>query len=273
MAISLCVVGATGRFGRLIISQAATDFTISGAIASDSNPNIGKTLSELGLQSSETRLKPPSQLEDAAANSDVILSVSKAEADLLNMPRVVALKKRVVVGTTGFTAGQSERLNSLLKSVPALVSSNFSVGANILFQITDLLSRFNKFYDYSIIEEHHKMKADAPSGTAKTMLQLLNQGAAVPTVVTDRTARPKRMDGEVEVAALRGGGTPGIHQLILSGEHDMIKVEHVAFSRAAMATGAMVACRWLAAQEQPGIYSMRDVLGLRQGRFRHDQPE
>ena len=155
-------------------------------------------------------------------------------------------------------------MSSMLKTVPTVISTNFSVGANILFQITELLSRFNNLYDYSIIEEHHKLKVDAPSGTAKTMLQLLNQDSKFAVTVTDRTLRPKRMDGEVEVVSLRGGGTPGIHQLVLSGEYDMIRVEHLAFSRVSMAAGALLACKWITSQEQPGIYSMKNVLGLTQ---------
>ena len=262
MAISLCIIGATGKFGRSIISQAPPDIKISGAVCSNNNPNVGQSLNDLGLQRSETIIRVASHIEDAAADSDVILSVSKPDADMTNMPKIVALRKRIVIGTTGFTETQTEQLNSICKTVPTLISTNFSVGANIIFQITSLLSKFNKLYDYSIIEEHHKMKADAPSGTARTMVQLLNRNSALPVTVTDRTARPKRMDGEVEVVALRGGGTPGIHQLILSGDHDMIRIEHIAFSRAAMAAGALLASKWIASRQESGIYSMKDVLGL-----------
>ena len=264
MAISLCVVGATGKFGRSIISQPASDVEISGAVCSDSNPLVGKTLSELGLPRSGRILTSASHIADAAADSDVILFVSRPEADLVNIPKIMLLKKRIVVGTTGFTVEQTERLRSLLQTVPSVISANFSVGANILFQITSLVSRFNKLYDYSIMEAHHKMKADAPSGTAKTMLQLLNNGSAFPVTITDRTVKPNRMEGEVEVVSLRGGGIPGIHQLILSGEHDMIKVEHTAFSRAASAAGAILACKWIASQDRPGVYSMTNVLGTTQ---------
>lgn len=207
-------------------------------------------------------LRGASEIEKAAAESDVVLFVSKPDADVTNIPKVVALRKRIALGTTGFTQTQTERLNSLLKSVPSIVASNFSVGANILFQITRLLSHFNSLYDYSIVEEHHKLKADAPSGTAKTMLELLNSNSAFPVTVTDRTVKPRRTAGEIEIVSLRGGGTPGIHQLILSGEHDMIKIEHIAFSRAASASGALLACKWIATKDQPGIYSMQDVLGL-----------
>jgi len=262
MTISLCVVGATGKFGRAIISQASSDVRISGAVCSNNNPAIGKTLGELGLRESETVIQDASHVVDASADSDVVLSVSRPEADMINIPKIVAQGKRIVVGTTGFTHIQSEILNSSLKKVPAIMAPNFSVGANIIFQITRLASRFNNLYDYSIVEEHHRLKIDAPSGTAKTMLQLLSQDSRPPVTITDRSASPKRMEGEVELVSLRGGGTPGIHQLILSGEHDMIRVEHVAFSRTAFAAGALIACKWIASQNQAGIYSMDDVLGL-----------
>ncbi|HUK26996.1 MAG TPA: 4-hydroxy-tetrahydrodipicolinate reductase [Candidatus Acidoferrales bacterium] len=264
MGISLCVVGATGKFGRAVISQADSDVKIMGAVCTDDNLNVGKTISELGLSGHGPIINGASHIEEASAESDVVLFVSKPEADLTNIPKVTALRKRIVVGTTGFNTTQAEQLDSMLKTVPSVISTNFSVGANILFEVTELLSRFNNLYDYSIIEEHHKLKADAPSGTAKTMRQLLNRDSKFPVTITDRTARPKRMGGEVEVVSLRGGGTPGIHQLVLSGDHDMIRVEHTAFSRASMATGALLACKWIASQAKPGIYSMKDVLGLTQ---------
>ncbi len=94
------------------------------------------------------------------------------------------------------------------------------------------------------------------------MVQLLNSQSAFPVTVTDRSVKPKRMAGEIEMVSLRGGGTPGIHQLIMAGEHDMIRIEHIAFSRAAGAAGAVIACKWIAGKQQPGIYSMQDVLGL-----------
>lgn len=260
MGISLCVVGATGKFGRIVISQAPLDCEIVGAVCSDSNPLVGKRLSELGISSSDIILRGASGLEDAAMKSDVVLFVSKPEADLANVPKVISKGKRIVVGTTGFTSTQTERLSSFLKNVPSIIASNFSIGANILFQIAKLVSPFNKLYDYSVVEQHHKFKTDAPSGTAKTMVELLNSQSTFSVTVTDRTTRPRRLKGEIEVVSLRGGGTPGIHQLILAGEHEIIRIEHLAFSRAAFATGALLACRWIASKEEPGIYSMQDVL-------------
>ena len=261
--ISVSVVGATGKFGRAIISQAPPDIKISGAVCSDSNPAVGKTLREAGIQSSDTVIRGASQIEDAITGCDVALFVSKADADMANIPKALSKGKRIVVGTTGFTSTQTERLNSLLTKVPSVVASNFSIGANVLFQVTRLVSRFSPFYDYSVIEHHHKLKIDAPSGTAKTLAQILNNDHAFPVTVTDRTVKPKRIPGEVEMVSLRGGGTPGIHQLVLAGEHDMIRVEHLAFSRAAGASGALLACRWIASRNEPGIYSMQDVLDLR----------
>jgi 4-hydroxy-tetrahydrodipicolinate reductase len=260
MVTSVCVVGATGKFGRSVIAQNNPNINISGAVCSDSSPFLGRKLNELGIQRSEIVIRGASKIEEAAADSDVVLFVSKPEADLANVPKVVALRKRIALGTTGFTPAQSEHLNSYLMRVPSIVAPNFSVGANILLRMTKLLSQYRELYDYSVIEYHHKMKSDAPSGTAKKMLHTLKSNGAFPVMITDRTLKPKRMKDEVEVLSIRGGGTPGIHQLILSGEHEMIRIEHTAFSRAAAASGALVACKWLGSQEKPGIYSMDDVL-------------
>ena len=233
---------------------------ITGAVSSDSNPSIGKTLSELGMRNSNTVVSGASHMEAAVAESDVVVFVSRPEADLTNVPKAASKGKRIVVGTTGFTQTQAGLLTSAVGNVPSIIESNFSIGANLLFQIATLLSPFNGLYDYSVIEQHHKMKVDAPSGTARKIVEILNRGGGFPIIVTDRTLKPKRGAGEVEVFSLRGGGTPGIHELILAGESELIRVEHLTFSRAAAASGLLLACRWLASKEEPGIYSMADVL-------------
>ncbi len=262
MPTNLCVVGATGKFGRSIISLTDSSIKVTGAVSSDTNPLVGKPITDVGGKSPSVLITRASEIERAAANSDVVLFVSTAISDLNNIPKIIQLDKRIVVGTTGFDTTQYERLRSMLKEVPSVLTSNFAVGANILFRIAKLLSGFSDIYDYSIIEHHHKMKSDAPSGTAKTIHEILNSQAAFSRVVTDRTMKPKRDHGEIEIFSLRGGGTPGIHQLILAGEYERIVVEHLAFSRAASAVGALIACKWIASKMSPGIYSMQDVLNL-----------
>jgi 4-hydroxy-tetrahydrodipicolinate reductase len=262
MPTNLCVVGATGKFGRSIISLTDSSIKVTGAVSSDINPLVGKPITDVGGKNPSVLITRASEIERAAANSDVVLFVSTAISDLNNIPKIIQLHKRIVVGTTGFDTAQYERLRSLLKEVPSVLTSNFAVGANILFRIAKLLSGFSDIYDYSIIEHHHKMKSDAPSGTAKTIHEILNSQAAFSKVVTDRTMKPKRDHGEIEIFSLRGGGTPGIHQLILAGEYERIAVEHLAFSRAASAIGALIACKWIASKMSPGIYSMQDVLNL-----------
>jgi 4-hydroxy-tetrahydrodipicolinate reductase len=262
MATSVCVVGATGKFGRSIISQSTSNVKITGAVCSDSSPFVGKKLSSIGVQESNVMMVGASQIEDATSQSDVVLFVSKPEADMVNVPKVASRGKRIVVGTTGFNQLQLDGLLSILKGVPSIVAPNFSIGANILLKITRLVSGFDRLYDYSILEQHHKMKIDAPSGTARKMLEVLKSNRALTTAVTDRTVKPKRLAGEVEVSSFRGGGTPGIHQLVLAGDYEMIRVEHIAFSRAAASTGALLACEWLASRTEPRVYSMDDVLAL-----------
>jgi len=262
MATNVCIVGATGKFGRSIISQPTINTKITGAVCSDSSPFVGKKLSSISNQESNVVILGASQIEEAAARSDVVLFVSKPEADTVNVPKVVAREKRVVVGTTGFTQTQLDNLLPTLKQVPSVMAPNFSIGANLLMKITKLVSGFEQLYDYSILEQHHKMKIDSPSGTAKMMLEVLKSNSTLTTVVTDRTVNPKRVTGQVELLSLRGGGTPGIHQLILAGDHEMIRVEHFAFSRAAASSGALLACNWLTSRTEPRVYSMDDVLAL-----------
>ena len=262
MPTRICVVGATGKFGRSIISLKDPNINVTGAVSSDTNPLVGRPITELGVQDSNVRITRASEIEKGVGDSDVVLFVSTPIADMNNIPKIIQLKKRIVVGTTGFDHAQYEKLRSMLQEVPSVLASNFAVGANILFRIAKLLSGFNEIYDYSIVEQHHKMKSDAPSGTAKTMHEMLNSQKSFSRIVTDRTVKPKREPGEIEILSLRGGGTPGVHQLILAGDYERIVVEHLAFSRAASATGALIACKWLATKINPGIYSMQDVLNL-----------
>src|SRR5208283_4692882 len=138
----------------------------------------------------------------------------------------------------------------------------YSVGVNILFKIAESLKAFPSGYDFSINEIHHTGKKDAPSGTAKKLGDIVSNARGYSKIVSGREGISPRQASELEVTALRAGGVPGIHDLIVAGPYEMLRIEHIAFSRNVFAQGAVFAAEWLSKKTKPEVYSMADVLGL-----------
>ncbi len=262
--LKLCIAGATGRMGEAIIREATSKgHQIVGAIEAPGNPSIGKTLRELGLANADTKIFASDRLSEACQNADVYISFTAPSAEMQNIPAVVKLGKKIVLGTTGFTEEQNRQIRSELEGkVPAVFSPNFSVGVNILFKIAEVLKAFPEGYNFSISEIHHTAKRDAPSGTALKLGEIVADVRGYTATVHGREGTSLRKPDELEIVAMRAGGVPGIHDLIVAGPHEMLRIEHTAFSRDVLAQGAVVAAEWLSKQEDPGIYSMATVLGL-----------
>lgn len=263
MAIRLCVAGATGRMGSLLIREALNrGFEVTGAIAAPDEPSIGRTLRELGVCNLDLKVSPPSMLKEALGRADVYMSFTTPKAELSNLPIVADEGKRIVMGTTGFREAEITQLSEYVSSrVPAVFSTNFSVGINFLAGMLRAIKTLPKEYDVSIFEAHHTGKIDAPSGTALTLAKLISEMRGYSRMVYGREGVSPRKPDEMEVVAVRGGGIPGIHIILIAGPHEMITVEHVAFSRSIFAQGALLAAEWVMKQTKPGIYSMEDVLG------------
>ncbi|MGB9915687.1 MAG: 4-hydroxy-tetrahydrodipicolinate reductase [Candidatus Bathyarchaeales archaeon] len=262
--LKLCVAGAAGRMGNAVIQEAiAKGHQITGAVEAQGNPCVGKTLRELGICGSDVRIVGPDKLAEALCVADVYVTFTTPAAEMQNIPAVAALGKRIVLGTTGFTEEQNRQLRDAVSGkVPAVFSSNFSVGVNILFKLARSLKVFPKEYSFSISEIHHTGKKDAPSGTAKKLAQIIAEIRGYTRTVYGREGISPRQPEELEVTALRAGGVPGIHDLIVAGPYEMLRIEHVAFSRSVFAQGAVYAAEWLSKQTQPRIFSMEEVLGL-----------
>ncbi len=261
--IKICVAGATGRMGRIVISEAINrNFEIVGAIASPNNPGLGKTLKELKICDLDIPLHGPSQLKEASAKADVYLSFTTTEAELSNIPKAANLGKKIVMGTTGFTEDQLNSLKTFVSSrVPAVFASNFSLGVNFMFKVLRKLGSLPEEYEISIVEAHHSRKRDAPSGTALSMAKIVSAVKGYSKIVQEREKLALRTRDELEVLSVRAGGIPGIHEVIVAGPYDMISIHHVSFSRSSFALGALRASEWVMGREKPGVYSMEDVLG------------
>ena len=262
--LKLCVAGVAGRMGNAIISEAtAKGHQIVGAVEDRGNSYIGKTLRELGVCNCDTLIVGSDRINEACRDADVYVTFTAPAAEVQNVPVVATLGKRIVLGTTGFTEEQNRQLRETVHGkVPAVFSPNFSVGVNILFNLAKALKAFPQEYTFSICEIHHIGKKDSPSGTAKKLGQIITDVRGYSRIVYGREGFSPRQPEELEIATLRAGGVPGIHDLIVAGPNEMLRIEHVAFSRRVFAQGAVYAVEWLSRQTRTSIFSMEDVLSL-----------
>jgi 4-hydroxy-tetrahydrodipicolinate reductase len=262
--VKICVAGAAGRMGKAIITEAISKgHQIVGVIESPTASGIGKSLKELNIANSDTKIFSSDKLSEALKYADVYISFTVPAAELINIPIVVNQGKRIILGTTGFTPEQNQRVVAAMSGkIPAVFSPNYSVGVNILFKLAEALKSFPQGYDFSLSEIHHTGKKDAPSGTAKKLEQIVSQTRGYTKMVYGREGICPRQPAELESVAIRAGGVPGIHDIIVAGPYEMLRIEHTAFSRDVFAQGAVYAAEWLSKKNEPKVFSMADVLGL-----------
>jgi 4-hydroxy-tetrahydrodipicolinate reductase len=250
--------------GNAIITEAiAKGHVIAGAMESPNAPFIGKSLHELGIANSDIKILGSDRLDEAVRDADIYVSFTVPVAEVTNIPIVANLGKRIVLGTTGFNPDQNRQVIAAMSGkVPSVFSPNYSVGVNILFKLVESLKAFPQGYDFSLSEIHHTGKKDAPSGTAKKLEQIVSQTRNYTKTIYGREGISPRQPAELESVAMRVGGIPGIHDIIVAGPYEMLRLEHTAFSRNVFAQGAVFAAEWLSKQNENKIFSMADVLGL-----------
>jgi 4-hydroxy-tetrahydrodipicolinate reductase len=262
--LRFCVAGAAGRMGNAIITEAtAKGHVIAGALEASNNPCVGKSLRELGITNSDTKILSSDRLSEAVRQADVYVTFTVPVAEVTNIPIVANLGKRIILGTTGFNPDQNRQIVAAMSGrTPSVFSPNYSVGVNILFKLVESLKAFPQGYDFSLSEIHHTGKKDAPSGTAKKLEQIVSQTRNYTKTVYGREGISPRQSTELESVAIRVGGVPGIHDVIIAGPYEMLRLEHTAFSRNVFAQGAVFAAEWLSKQNETKVFSMADVLGL-----------
>ena len=173
----------------------------------------------------------------------------------------------MVIGTTGFSAAQLEELKSLARQVPCVCSPNMSVGVNLIYKVIGEMARtLGEEYDIEVIEAHHRLKKDAPSGTAlkiaEVLAQAVNRDLDQVGVYARRGLVGERKKQEIGIQTIRAGDIVGDHTVLFGGMGERIEVTHRASSRDTFARGALRAARWVVKQS-PGIYDMMDVLNLK----------
>lgn len=194
------------------------------------------------------------------AKPDVMIDFTIAAATMVNAKIAAAKGVALVIGTTGFTPEQDAELLEAIKNVPVVKTTNFSVGVNIFWELVREAAKRLGDYDIEVIEAHHRHKKDAPSGTAKTILRVLEEETGKTEEMYGRCGMTERK-GEIGVHVIRGGDVVGDHAVQFHQNYETIELSHRAYDRAVFARGAVRAAAW-APTADPGLYTMKEVLDL-----------
>jgi len=193
---------------------------------------------------------------------DILIDFTVADAAVRNAITGAKAGTALIIGTTGFTPGQqAEMADAITGNVPAVISSNYSIGVNIFWQLIRDAAPLLAEYDIEVTEAHHRYKKDAPSGTARTILQILDEELGERRKQYGREGMKEREKSEIGVHVIRGGDIVGDHSVMFSGNFETITLSHRAYDRSVFAQGALRAARWVVSKK-PGIYGMNDVLEL-----------
>ena len=266
--IHIAVAGAAGRMGGRIIQmiQKSEGFTLSGAFERPDHPLIGKDAGSItGIGESGIQLKK--DIGEAVEGADVLIDFTTPECTLHDMRYIAKTGQAMVIGTTGIAGRNREELQSLAQSIRCVISPNMSIGVNVLFKVVGDLARIlREGYDMEILEAHHRLKKDAPSGTALHLAAILatttGRNLDVDAVYERKGFIGERRDAEIGIQAIRAGDIVGEHTVIFAGVGERIEVTHRAHSRDNFAKGALLAAAWVITQPN-GLYDMQDVLGFR----------
>lgn len=263
----IAIAGSTGRMGRALIEALAQagDFQLKAALERSDSPFLGKDAGE--LLGSPCGVRISADLERSLAGCDVLVDFTRPEATLKHLEICRSRGIRMVIGTTGFTSEQKERISAASHDVAMVMAPNMSVGVNLTFRLIELTAKvLNEGYDVEIIEAHHRHKVDAPSGTALRMgeviAQALGRDLAECAVYGREGVTGERKPATIGFATVRGGDIVGDHTALFAGTGERVEITHRAASRATFALGALRAARFLAAKKS-GLFDMQDVLGLK----------
>jgi len=241
----IIIAGSRGRMGQALLACAARipELKVVGAV--DQGDDLGVIIGK----------------------ADVVIDFSFHNATLGIAELCAKHKKAVVIGTTGHNAEEKAKIVALQKQIPMVMATNFSTGVNTLFWLTRKAAEIlGPGFDLEVVEMHHRLKKDAPSGTANTLLEILADVRKLQLeevlchgrhgIVGERTSN------EIGIHAIRGGDVVGDHTVIFANNGERVELTHKASSRETFANGALRAAQWLVHQK-PGLYDMQDVLGLK----------
>jgi 4-hydroxy-tetrahydrodipicolinate reductase len=264
---NVAVLGISGRVGRCLVRaiRESRDFVLTGALASPSSAALGRDAGEVA-QAGPVAVAVTADRQQALAKAEVAIDFTLPEALGDNLAAVARAGIPLVVGITGLDAARQSELRRFSERLPLLVAPNMSLAVNLLFGLAGrAAAALPADYDVEIVEAHHRGKADAPSGTALRLGEIV-AGARGGTL-TDHAVygwlgkSAGRAPGAIGFASLRAGDIVGQHQLLFAGSGETLELVHRTTDRMTFAHGALAAARWIVGRP-PGFYGMSDVLGI-----------
>ena len=264
MKPKLVVVGAAGRMGKRIITLAVEsgDFDIVGAVEREGYPDVGKDAG-LVAAAGPMNVKLTEMFPKAG---EVAIDFSQPEAVDKTVDYCIENNVALVSGTTGLSSQQREKIEAASQKIPIIYGTNMSVGMNVLFNLVGkVATMLGDEYDIEIIEQHHRFKKDAPSGSALTLAENICKatGRDFPgSLAHGRNGKDAlRPKGTIGMHAVRAGDITGVHSVIFGTLGETITLNHTANNRDTFVRGALRAAKWLVGKE-PALYSIANVLGI-----------
>ncbi len=259
----VAVAGASGRMGKALIEAiaASQDFVLAAAFDVAGSSAVGSDAT--AILGRPGGVVVGADARAALAASEVLIDFTRPAGTLAHLALCRELGVAAVVGTTGFDAAQKEEIGALAEHIPIVMAPNMSVGVNVVLKLLDLAARsLAQGFDVEILEVHHRMKVDAPSGTALRMGEVVAaaQGKSLARdAAYDRDG--ERRPGSIGFASLRGGDIVGDHTVLFAGPGERIEITHRATSRATYAEGSLRAARFVLARKS-GLFGIDEALGL-----------
>ena len=255
--INLSISGCLGRMGQQLIKSSKNDKSFK-LVALTENKVINKKIVGIKLNTNT---------EQTFKNTDVIIDFTVSNCTLNILKIASKLKKKVVIGTTGFTQKEEALIKKFSKTIPILKAGNMSLGVNLLMYLTEIASRsLNEGYLSKVFEVHHKHKRDYPSGTALMLGKGITNGKNKNfySYIGKRFLNKKTFPygKKINFNSIRKGEIIGEHEVLFSSGKEIIKLNHEALDRALYSDGALTAAKWLM-NKKPGLYSMRDLLSFK----------
>jgi len=255
--INLSITGCMGRMGQQLITSSKKERGFK----------IFSLTEYKEINKKFNGIKPQLNTKEAFKNTDVIIDFTIPKCTFEVLKIASKLKKRVVIGTTGFTKKEESLIKFYSKKIPILKAGNMSLGINLLMYLTEIASKsLEKKYQSKVFEVHHKHKKDYPSGTALMLGRGIAKGKGKEfySMLGKRYLNKKTFPygNKINFNSIRKAEIIGEHEVLFSSGKEIIKLNHEAFDRALYSEGALSAARWLM-KKKPGLYSMRDLMNFK----------
>ncbi|MBS0354233.1 MAG: 4-hydroxy-tetrahydrodipicolinate reductase [Proteobacteria bacterium] len=265
--VRIAIAGASGRMGRMLIEATLKDSeaVLVAAFERSESTFIGKDAGD--LVGAPCGVAITSDVAAGLAQADCLIDFTRPEGTLHHLELARGAGCGMVIGTTGFSAEEKAVIGAAAQDIPVVFAPNMAVGVNAVFKLLDVAARIlNEGYDVEIIEAHHRLKVDAPSGTALRMGEVVASALGrdlESCAVYGREGVTGERDGQtIGFATVRGGDIVGDHTVLFAGIGERIEITHKSGSRMPYALGSLRAARFIAGRKA-GLFDMQDVLGLK----------